>query len=196
MRRALLIAVMVIAVAPATAGAQGAFVSPVAFTDPDGSTVRRHTVITLSENFNFSQQETVVLSQDETLRRVGTVNFNGNRGSGTFTEARHFSGTPSARRRTRSCTAPSDPTARRSSAIPTPASARDPGALSRSHSASVTGSLPRCSFRRGGRLHDATGVLRGVQIPGLLDPRLLTRAGVPAALPQEQQPGLALGGCP
>jgi len=92
MRRALLIAVIVLAVAPATAGAEGAFVSTVAFTDPDGSTVRRHTVITPSENFNFSQQETVVLSEDETLRRVGTANFNENRGSGTFTETQHFSG--------------------------------------------------------------------------------------------------------
>src|SRR4051812_28504383 len=80
-------------------------------------------------------------------------------------------GTPSARRPTRSCTATSDPTARRSSATPTPTSARDPGALSRPDSGSVTGSLPRCSLRRGGRWPDATGVLRGVQMLGLLDRR-------------------------
>jgi hypothetical protein len=92
MRRALLTALIVLASVPATAGADGAVVSTVAFTDPDGSTVRRHTVITPGENFNFSQQEFVVLSEDETLRRVGAANFNANRDSGSFTETQHFSG--------------------------------------------------------------------------------------------------------
>jgi hypothetical protein len=58
----------------------------------DGSTTRTHTVITPEGNFNFSQQETVVLGADETLNRVGAANFNDNRGSGVFTEPQHFSG--------------------------------------------------------------------------------------------------------
>jgi hypothetical protein len=71
---------------------EGAFVSTVSFTDPDGSTVRRHTVFTPQGNSTFSQQEVVVLSPDELLRRVGAANFNENPDSGTFTETQHFSG--------------------------------------------------------------------------------------------------------
>src|SRR3954464_6370782 len=90
--RALLTAVLVLALAPATAGAEGAFVNTVTFTYPDGSSSRTHTVITPDGNFNFSMQETVVLGSNETLRRVGSANFNANRDSGTFTETQHFSG--------------------------------------------------------------------------------------------------------
>jgi hypothetical protein len=92
MKRALLTAAILLAAAPATASADGAFVNTVTFTDPDGSTSRTHTVITPGGNFNFSMQETVVLGPDETLRRVGTANFNENRDSGTFTETQHFTG--------------------------------------------------------------------------------------------------------
>jgi hypothetical protein len=69
-----------------------AFVSTVAFTDPDGSTSRTHEVITPGGNFNFSMQETVVLGPDEQLRRVGAAKFNANRGSSTFTQTEHLTG--------------------------------------------------------------------------------------------------------
>jgi hypothetical protein len=92
MRRAFLTAAILLAAAPATASADGAFVSTVKFTDPDGSTSRTHVVVTPRGNFNFSMQETVALGPDETLRRVGTANFNANRDSGTFTQTQHFTG--------------------------------------------------------------------------------------------------------
>ena len=94
MKRALvcgLLAVAALGIASASAQA-GAFVRTVTFTDPDGSSSRTHEVITPSENFNFSMQEMVVLGPDEQLRRVGTANFNANRGSGTFTQTEHFTG--------------------------------------------------------------------------------------------------------
>jgi hypothetical protein len=90
--RALLTAVILLALAPATATGQGAFVNTVTFMDPDGSSSRTHTVITPGGNFNFSMQETILLGADETLRRVGAANFNENRDSGTFTQTEHFSG--------------------------------------------------------------------------------------------------------
>jgi hypothetical protein len=92
MKRALVVAALVLAAAPATAAAEGAFVDTVSFTDPDGSSTRRHTVITPQGNFNSSQQDVVVLGPDETLRRVGAANFNAERGSGTFTQTDHFTG--------------------------------------------------------------------------------------------------------
>jgi hypothetical protein len=92
MRRMLVITAILVGAVPASASAEGAFVSTVSFTDPDGSSTRRHTVITPEGNFNFSEQETVVLGPDETLRRVGAANFNENRDSGTFTETQHFTG--------------------------------------------------------------------------------------------------------
>ena len=92
MKRTLLVALLLLGVAPPAAGADGAFVNTVTFTDPDGSTSRTHTVITPGGNFNFSQQETVVLGPDELLRRDGVANFNANRDSGTFTETQHFTG--------------------------------------------------------------------------------------------------------
>jgi hypothetical protein len=94
MRRAFVcgfLAVAALGIGSASAQA-GAFVSTVAFTDPDGSSSRTHEVITPGGNFNFSMQETRVLGPDEQLRRVGAANFNANQGSGTFTQTEHFTG--------------------------------------------------------------------------------------------------------
>jgi hypothetical protein len=91
-RRALVVAALLLVAAPAAASADGAFVNTVKGTFEDGSTTRRHTVITPQGNFNFSQQDVVILGPDEQLRRVGATNFNENRGSGTFTETSHFTG--------------------------------------------------------------------------------------------------------
>lgn len=84
--------VVAIGVGAATAHA-GALVSTVTFTDPDGSSFRRHTVLTPSGNSSFSMQETVILGENEQLRRVGAANFNANQDSGTLTQTEHFTGT-------------------------------------------------------------------------------------------------------
>jgi hypothetical protein len=92
MKKALVAAALVLLAAPAKAGADGAFVDTVKATFEDGSTTRRHTVITPQGNFNFSQQDVVILSPNEKRRIVGTSNFNENRDSGTFSQTDHFTG--------------------------------------------------------------------------------------------------------
>jgi hypothetical protein len=94
MKRTLVLGILAVtALAIASANAQaGAFVSTISFTDPDGSSSRTHEVITPGGNFSFSMQETRVLGPDEQRRTVGVVNFNANRGSGTFTQTEHFTG--------------------------------------------------------------------------------------------------------
>jgi hypothetical protein len=92
MRKALVAAAMLLLAAPAAASADGAFVSTVKATFEDGSTTRTHTVVTPQGNFNFSQQDVVILGPDELRRMVGTSNFNEQRVSGTFTQTDHFTG--------------------------------------------------------------------------------------------------------
>jgi predicted transglutaminase-like cysteine proteinase len=93
MRKALVSAALLLLAAPATAGADGAFVNTVKATFEDGSTTRLHTVITPQGNFNFSAQDVAILGPGEQRRSVGATNFNANRDSSTFTETQHFTGT-------------------------------------------------------------------------------------------------------
>jgi predicted transglutaminase-like cysteine proteinase len=92
MRKALVAAALLLLGAPAAASADGAFVNTVKATFEDGSTTRSHTVITPQGNFNFSQQDVVILGLNEQRRIVGAANFNENRDSGTFTQTDHFTG--------------------------------------------------------------------------------------------------------